>query len=68
MGSTLSDEMIQASDLAGGHTMNSSREDQESTAEAKTTESSRAEAFDKWLCWNPGGQCTRARNPGAIDA
>lgn len=54
MGSTLSDEMIQASDLTGGHTMNSSREDQESTPESRTTETSRAEALDKWLCWNPG--------------
>lgn len=34
--------------------MNSSRENQESTPESKTTETSRAEAFDKWLCWNPG--------------
>ena len=34
--------------------MNPSREDQEDASEAKTTESSRAEAFDKWLCWNPG--------------
>jgi len=34
--------------------MNSSREDQESTPESNTTETSRAEAFDKWLCWNPG--------------
>lgn len=34
--------------------MNPSREDQETPAEAKTTETSRAEAFDKWLCSNPG--------------
>lgn len=34
--------------------MNPTPEDQESTSESKTTETSRAEAFDKWLCWNPG--------------
>ena len=34
--------------------MNPSREDQENSPEAKTTETSRAEAFEKWLCWNPG--------------
>jgi predicted lipid-binding transport protein (Tim44 family) len=34
--------------------MNSSRENQENSPEAKTTETRRAEAFDKWLCWNPG--------------
>jgi hypothetical protein len=54
IGNMISDEMIQASDLAGGHAMNSSRENQESTPESKTTETTRAEAFDKWLCWNPG--------------
>ena len=34
--------------------MNPSREDQENSPESKTTETTRAEAFDKWLCWNPG--------------
>jgi len=34
--------------------MNPSREDQEGTSEGKGAEVSRAEAFDKWLCWNPG--------------
>lgn len=34
--------------------MNSSRENQENSPESRTTEVSRAEAFDKWLCWNPG--------------
>jgi len=54
MGNTLSDELIQASDLAGGYIMNPSREDQEGTPESRPVETSRAEAFDKWLCWNPG--------------
>ncbi len=34
--------------------MNPSREDQEGTPESRPVETSRAEAFDKWLCWNPG--------------
>lgn len=33
--------------------MNPSRENQEITPEAKAAKTSRAEAFDKWLCWNP---------------
>lgn len=34
--------------------MNPSRVNQEENSEAKATETSRAEAYDKWLCWNPG--------------
>lgn len=34
--------------------MNPSRDDQEKTSEAKDAATSRAQAFDKWLCWNPG--------------
>jgi hypothetical protein len=34
--------------------MSPSREDQENSPESKPAETSRAEAFDKWLCWNPG--------------
>ena len=34
--------------------MNPSRGDQETPSEAETTETSRSEAFDKWLCSNPG--------------
>lgn len=34
--------------------MNPSRKNQENSPESKTTETSRAEAFDRWLCWNPG--------------
>jgi len=34
--------------------MNPSREDQESTSGAKGAEVSRTEAFEKWLCGNPG--------------
>lgn len=34
--------------------MNPSREDLESATESKTTATRRAEAYDQWLCWNPG--------------